>query len=94
MILTTKNSFVALFQWHILTGIGGVWGILLLFRHPVFERRGDDLYTNVTISLVEALVGFEIHIVHLDGHEVLDNTFLFQGQGHKIHTSTHLVCVR
>lgn len=42
-----------------------------LSRHPVFERRGDDLYTNVTISLVEALVGFEMDIVHLDGHKVI-----------------------
>ena len=25
--------------------------------HPHFERRGDDLYTNVTISLVDALAG-------------------------------------
>lgn len=39
-------------------------------RHPVFERRGDDLYTNVTISLVEALTGFEMDIAHLDGHKV------------------------
>lgn len=38
-------------------------------RHPVFERRGDDLYTNVTITLVEALVGFEMYIPHLDGHK-------------------------
>lgn len=45
--------------------------MFLLYRHPVFERRGDDLYTNVTISLVEALVGFEMDIVHLDGHKVL-----------------------
>lgn len=36
----------------------------------MFERRGDDLYTNVTISLVEALVGFEMEITHLDGHKV------------------------
>jgi len=36
----------------------------------VFERRGDDLYTNVTISLVEALVGFQMDITHLDGHKV------------------------
>lgn len=35
----------------------------------MFERRGDDLYTNVTISLVEALVGFEMYITHLDGHK-------------------------
>ncbi|MGH0158751.1 UNVERIFIED_CONTAM: hypothetical protein FKN15_055514 [Acipenser sinensis] len=40
------------------------------YRHPVFERRGDDLYTNVTISLEEALVGFEMDITHLDGHKV------------------------
>uniref|UniRef100_A0A8C1J170 DnaJ homolog subfamily B member 11 n=1 Tax=Cyprinus carpio TaxID=7962 RepID=A0A8C1J170_CYPCA len=41
-----------------------------VLKHPVFERRGDDLYTNVTISLVEALVGFEMDITHLDGHKV------------------------
>lgn len=43
---------------------------LYFHRHPVFERRGDDLYTNVTISLVEALTGFEMDITHLDGHKV------------------------
>lgn len=46
------------------------------FRHRIFERRGDDLYTNVTVSLVEALVGFEMDITHLDGHKV--NTPPFQ----------------
>ncbi|KAA0715660.1 DnaJ -like protein subfamily B member 11 APOBEC1-binding protein 2 [Triplophysa tibetana] len=40
-----------------------------VLKHPVFERRGDDLYTNVTISLVEALVGFKMEISHLDGHK-------------------------
>ncbi|KAF2983219.1 hypothetical protein EK904_000386 [Melospiza melodia maxima] len=40
-----------------------------VLKHPVFERRGDDLYTNVTISLVEALTGFEMDIAHLDGHK-------------------------
>ena len=44
--------------------------IFYFHRHPVFERRGDDLYTNVTISLVEALTGFEMDIAHLDGHKV------------------------
>jgi len=38
--------------------------------HAKFERRGDDLYTNVTISLVDALSGFEMDIEHLDGHKV------------------------
>ena len=31
---------------------------------------GDDLYTNVTISLQDALVGFTLDITHLDGHKV------------------------
>ena len=38
--------------------------------HAIFERRGDDLYTNVTISLTDALVGFQMDIIHLDGHKV------------------------
>ncbi|XP_317136.5 dnaJ homolog shv [Anopheles gambiae] len=38
--------------------------------HARFERRGDDLYTNITISLQDALVGFTLDIVHLDGHKV------------------------
>ena len=46
--------------------------ILFFFcdRHEHFERRGDDLYTNVTIGLVDALNGFEMDIEHLDGHKV------------------------
>lgn len=38
--------------------------------HSVFERVGDDLYTNVTISLQDALIGFSIDIPHLDGRKV------------------------
>ena len=45
---------------------------LMLFsrRHDSFERRGDDLYTNLTVTLRDALVGFELDITHLDGHMV------------------------
>ncbi|VDN18083.1 unnamed protein product [Gongylonema pulchrum] len=39
-------------------------------KHPVFERRGLDLYTNLTISLQDALNGFKTEITHLDGHKV------------------------
>jgi len=39
-------------------------------KHNKFERRGDDLYTNITISLVDALTGFDMEITHLDGHKV------------------------
>merc|ERR1712172_440148 len=38
--------------------------------HPRFERKGDDLYANVSISLTDALTGFELQIEHLDGHKV------------------------
>jgi len=38
--------------------------------HSVYERRGDDLYTNVTISLTDALIGFEMELTHLDKHKV------------------------
>lgn len=61
---------ITVFQYLINDKIDMVVVILFSFRHPVFERRGDDLFTNVTISLVEALVGFEMDIVHLDGHKV------------------------
>ena len=39
-------------------------------KHATYERKGDDLYTNVTISLQEALVGFEMSLKHLDNHAV------------------------
>lgn len=38
--------------------------------HERFKREGNDLYTIVTISLVEALVGFENTIKHFDDHLV------------------------
>lgn len=38
--------------------------------HPIFERKDDDLYTNITISLQDSLSGFTIELKHLDGHTV------------------------
>ncbi|KAF9310014.1 DnaJ- protein scj1 [Podila horticola] len=38
--------------------------------HSIFERRGDALYTYVTISLEQALLGFNLEIKHLDGKVV------------------------
>ena len=35
-----------------------------------FERKGDDLHTELSISLKAALLGFEAELVHLDGRSV------------------------
>ncbi|KAG8067237.1 hypothetical protein GUJ93_ZPchr0005g14271 [Zizania palustris] len=38
--------------------------------HERFKREGNDLHTTVTISLLQALVGFDKTIKHLDNHLV------------------------
>jgi len=43
---------------------------LRLQPHTVFERRGADLYTNLTVSLEDAMTGFSTEVNHLDGHLV------------------------
>jgi len=45
----------------------------LVFRlatipHKRFTRKGNDLHLSLTVSLLEALVGFNKKIKHLDGH--------------------------
>jgi len=39
--------------------------------HKRFIRKGHDLKMNMTISLLDALVGFEKRFQHLDDHEVI-----------------------
>lgn len=38
-------------------------------RHALFRRDGNHLHMDLTISLKEALLGFERKQTHLDGHE-------------------------
>ncbi|CAG8809412.1 25916_t:CDS:2, partial [Racocetra persica] len=38
--------------------------------HSMFERNGDNLYKKETISLIDALTGFERNFTHLDGRTV------------------------
>jgi len=43
-------------------------------EHKEFKRKGADLYLERTISLAEALCGFELEVNHLDGRKLLVST--------------------
>ncbi|CAA6654377.1 unnamed protein product [Spirodela intermedia] len=58
--------------------------------HERFRREGNDLHTTVTITLLQALVGFEKSLVHLDEHLVEIGTEAvrkFKGEGMPLHSS-------
>jgi len=65
-----EHKFVAEGEPHIDGEPGDLRIKIRTLPHTKFERRGDDLYTNITISLQDALVGFDMNIEHLDGHKV------------------------
>lgn len=50
---------------------GGPPGDLYVFisvrRHPEFERRGDDVYSQIPISFTQAALGAEVKVSTLDG---------------------------
>jgi DnaJ-class molecular chaperone len=54
--------------------VGHIAGDLVFVIQQVpdqfFTRNGDDLSVSIEISLLEALVGFDKEIKHLDGHAV------------------------
>lgn len=53
---------------------GGKPGDLIIFvyvkKHPIFERKGDDLFCRVDIPLTTALLGGEILIPTLEGKKI------------------------
>merc|ERR1712136_281624 len=53
---------------------GDVIFVLQEQEHSVFKRKGADLFLERSISLVEALCGFELEITHLDGRKLLVKT--------------------
>lgn len=65
-----ETRFVAEGEPHIDGDPGDLLLRIKTMPHKSFERRGDDLYTNVTLSLHDALVGFSMEIEHLDGRKV------------------------
>uniref|UniRef100_A0A158P6I8 DnaJ domain-containing protein n=1 Tax=Angiostrongylus cantonensis TaxID=6313 RepID=A0A158P6I8_ANGCA len=50
---------------------GDVVIVIQVKPHEVFEREGDDLIAKKTISLNEALCGYEIPLKHLDGRTLI-----------------------
>ncbi|XP_047310958.1 dnaJ protein ERDJ3B [Impatiens glandulifera] len=65
-------------------------------QHDCFRREGNDLHTVANITLVEALVGFEKNIKHLDEHLVEIGSKVitkpkevrkFKGEGMPLHFS-------
>ncbi|KAK6632026.1 hypothetical protein RUM44_007056 [Polyplax serrata] len=70
MVDDKETKFIAEGEPHIDGDPGDLILKIKTMPHPVFERKGDDLYTNMTISLQDALVGFTTELEHLDGHKV------------------------
>ena len=50
---------------------GDLYVLISVRRHEFFERRGNDLYYTVPISLVQATLGTEIKVPLLKGNEKL-----------------------
>jgi len=53
---------------------GDVVVVIQQREHPFFKREGRNLFMRKTISLVEALTGFEFIIEHLDGRKLILST--------------------
>ena len=53
------------------TVTGDIVFILQVKEHPRFKRKYDDLFIEHTISLTEALCGFQFILTHLDGRQLL-----------------------
>jgi len=49
---------------------GDLYIVLNVLPHPIFERRGNDLYMKAPISFIKAALGGELRIRSLDGKDV------------------------
>lgn len=50
---------------------GDLFVVLRVREHPYFERQGNDLYCDIPISIAQAILGCEIQVPTLQGHERL-----------------------
>ncbi|KHG16063.1 DnaJ protein [Gossypium arboreum] len=56
------------------TVTGDIVFVLQQKDHPKFKRKGDDLFVEHTLTLTEALCGFQFILTHLDGRQLLIKT--------------------
>lgn len=67
----TKNDEKLIFRGYGDQKLDGTKGDLIVqlvnYKHKMYERRGDDLYTTIDITFKDALLGFEKSINTLDG---------------------------
>ena len=49
---------------------GDLHVIVQIKKHPLYSREGADLFMEKTISLLEALTGFNFFVESLDGHKI------------------------
>lgn len=50
---------------------GDLYIITRVEPHPYFDRRGDDVYSSVPISVVEAALGAKVEVPTIDGRALL-----------------------
>ncbi|CAF2120700.1 hypothetical protein BRARA_C00985 [Brassica rapa] len=53
------------------TVTGDIVFVIQQKEHPKFKRKGDDLFVEHTLSLTEALCGFQFVLTHLDARQLL-----------------------
>ncbi|XP_049386475.1 dnaJ protein homolog 2-like [Solanum stenotomum] len=53
------------------TVTGDIVFILQQKEHPKFKRKGDDLFVEHTLTLTEALCGFQFVLTHLDNRQLI-----------------------
>jgi len=51
--------------------VGDLYIITDVQPHPYFDRRGDDIYTSVPITVTEAALGAKIEVPTIDGRSLL-----------------------